>query len=143
MILEFKRYDKEYGYVPQSLVWSKRWRWQSRDQWQECPDPQTLGQKPSTQSMVSSLKWGHCDPIHGPLTRYVQLRPECRERFPRRRLQRKPLVSDPGMHHGTCVTHVGITNPRWRGKHSRHMRNPQVYVSCPYLARYPWLSNRV
>ena len=26
--------------------------------------------------------------------------------FPRRRLQRKPLVSDAGMHHGTCVTHV-------------------------------------
>ena len=26
--------------------------------------------------------------------------------FPRRRLQRKPLVSDSGMHHGTCVTHV-------------------------------------
>ena len=26
--------------------------------------------------------------------------------FPRHRLQRKPLVSDPGMHHGTCVTHV-------------------------------------
>ena len=26
--------------------------------------------------------------------------------FPRRRLQRKPLISDPGMHHGTCVTHV-------------------------------------
>ena len=26
--------------------------------------------------------------------------------FPRRRLQRKPLVSDPGMHHGTCVTHM-------------------------------------
>ena len=25
---------------------------------------------------------------------------------PRRRFQRKPLVSDPGMHHGTCVTHV-------------------------------------
>ena len=31
---------------------------------------------------------------------------ECRERFPRHRLLRKPLVSDPGMHHGTCVTHV-------------------------------------
>ena len=27
-------------------------------------------------------------------------------RFPRHWLQRKPLVSDPGMHHGTCVTHV-------------------------------------
>ena len=26
--------------------------------------------------------------------------------FARRRFQRKPLVSDPGMHHGTCVTHV-------------------------------------
>ena len=26
--------------------------------------------------------------------------------FPRRRFQRKQLVSDPGMHHGTCVTHV-------------------------------------
>ena len=25
---------------------------------------------------------------------------------PRRRLQRKPLVSDPGMHHDTCVSHV-------------------------------------
>ena len=31
---------------------------------------------------------------------------ECRERFPRQRLQRKLLVSDPGTHHGTCVTHV-------------------------------------
>ena len=26
--------------------------------------------------------------------------------FPRHQFQRKPLVSDPGMHHGTCVTHV-------------------------------------
>ena len=26
--------------------------------------------------------------------------------FPRRRFKRKALVSDPGMHHGTCVTHV-------------------------------------
>ena len=26
--------------------------------------------------------------------------------FPRHRFKRKPLVSDPGMHHGTCVTHV-------------------------------------
>ena len=26
--------------------------------------------------------------------------------FPRRRFQSKPLVSDPGMHHGTCATHV-------------------------------------
>ena len=26
--------------------------------------------------------------------------------FPRRRFQRKPIFSDPGMHHGTCVTHL-------------------------------------
>ena len=26
--------------------------------------------------------------------------------LPRRRFQRKPIVSDAGMHHGTCVTHV-------------------------------------
>ena len=36
----------------------------------------------------------------------LRMRRECRERFPRQRLQRKPLVSDPGMHHGTCVTYV-------------------------------------
>ena len=34
------------------------------------------------------------------------MRRECRECFPRHRLQRKLLSSDPGMHHGTCVTHV-------------------------------------
>ena len=34
------------------------------------------------------------------------MRWECRERFPRHRLERKPLGNDPGMHHGTCVTHV-------------------------------------
>ena len=34
------------------------------------------------------------------------MRRECRERFPTHRLQRKPLVSDPCMHHGTCATHV-------------------------------------
>ena len=63
------------------------------------------------------------------------MRPECRERFPRHQLQRKPLVSDPGMHHGTCARaaiYAGIANPRWRGKRSRHsrrMRNPQFRVS--------------
>ena len=36
----------------------------------------------------------------------LRIRWECRERFPRHRLQRKPLISYPGIHHGTCVTHV-------------------------------------
>ena len=50
---------------------------------------------------------------------------------------KKPQVSDPGMHHGTYVTHVpwymvGWLTRRWRGKrsqHSRRMSNPQFYVS--------------
>ena len=36
----------------------------------------------------------------------LRMHRECRERFPRHRLQRKPSVNDPGMHHGTCLTHV-------------------------------------
>ena len=65
------------------------------------------------------------------------MRRECRERFPHRR-----AFSDPDMHHGTCVAHVpwcmsgsltdGFLWSQWRGKrsrHSRHMRNPQIYVS--------------
>ena len=53
-----------------------------------------------------------------------------------------PGVSDPDMHHGTCVTHVpwcmpgsltsGLLRRQWRGKlshHSRRMRNPKFYVS--------------
>ena len=54
-------------------------------------------------------------PRHGRLTIYIKLRiehaPGCRECFLRYRLQRKPLVS---------VMHVGIANPRWRRKRSRH-----------------------
>ena len=54
--------------------------------------------------------WTRGVSIHGLLTRYVKSRlrmhRDCRERFPRHRLQRKLLVSDPEMHHGTCVTHV-------------------------------------
>ena len=34
------------------------------------------------------------------------MRRECRKFFPLHRLQRKPLVSDLGMRHGTCVTHM-------------------------------------
>ena len=58
-------------------------------------------------------------------------------------------VSDPDMHHGTCVTHVpwcipgsltsGFLWSLWRGKRSRHsrcMRNPNF----SYLARGPYIS---
>ena len=54
----------------------------------------------------------------------------------------QPSVSNPDLHHGTCVTHASWCMPgsltsgflwsRWRGKRSRHsrrMRNPKFYVS--------------
>ena len=49
--------------------------------------------------------WGRGN---GPLIRYVncglRMRRECRERFPRHQSQRKPLVNDPVIHHGTWRT---------------------------------------
>ena len=62
--------------------------------------------------------------------------------FPHNRLQRKPLVSDPGMHHGTCVTHVpwcmsGSLTRRWRGKRSQHYRRMRTR-NCTYLVRGPF-----
>ena len=36
----------------------------------------------------------------------LRMHRECRERFPRHRLQRKSVVSDPNIHRGTCFTHV-------------------------------------
>ena len=54
----------------------------------ENPDHSPMGFLPDTQNFA------------------LRMRRECRERFPRCRLQRKPLVCNPGMHHGTCVTHV-------------------------------------
>ena len=56
-----------------------------------------------------------------------------------------PRVSDPDMHHGTCVTCGSLISgslwSRWWGKrswHSRRMRNPQFYVSGkrPMMASY-------
>ena len=46
-----------------------------------------------------------------------------------------PQVSDPDMHHGTCVTHVpwcmpgSLTSGFIWNRHSRRMRNLQFYVS--------------
>ena len=36
----------------------------------------------------------------------LHMRRECRKRFPCHRVERKPTVSDHGMHHGMCMTHV-------------------------------------
>ena len=52
----------------------------------------------------------HFGAYHGPLTRYVKLRvahaPGMPRTFSTPQHQRKPLVNDPGMHHGTCVMRV-------------------------------------
>ena len=90
---------------------------------------------------------------HGPLTRYVKFRVAHAPGMPGTFAQ-APRVSDPDMHHGTCVTHLpwcmtgtyvthmpwcmplsltsGFLLNRWRGKrfwHSRRMRNPKFYIS--------------
>ena len=46
--------------------------------------------------------------------------------FPRRRLQRKPLVSDPDMHHGTCMTHVP-----WCMSGSLTRGGGETFSACP------------
>ena len=78
---------------------------------------------------------------NGPLARYVKLRVVHATGMPGT-FSSPPRVSDPDMHHGTCVTHVSwcmswwLTScflwSRWRGKRSRHSRrmcNPRFYVS--------------
>ena len=70
------------------------------------------------------------------------MRRECQELFPRYRLQRKPRVNDPGMHHGTCVKHV----PWWMsGSPTGGGREnvPGIPGACAtrnfmYLVRGPW-----
>ena len=71
------------------------------------------------------------------------MRRECRERFPRHRLQRKPLVSDPGIHHGTCVRHVPWCMS-WSLTSVGGENVPGILGACAtrnftYLARGPWL----
>ena len=78
---------------------------------------------------------------HGPLSGYVKLRVAHAPGMPGT-FSPPPWISDPGMHHGMCITHVpwcmprslisGFLWSRWRGKRSRRsrrMRNPQFYIS--------------
>ena len=78
---------------------------------------------------------------NGPLARYVKLRVAHASGMPGT-FSLPPELSNPDMHHDTCVTHVPRCMPgsltsgffwsRWRGKRSRHsgrMRNPHFYVS--------------
>ena len=70
------------------------------------------------------------------------MRRECRERFPCHRFQRKPLVSDPDMHHGTCATHVpwcmsGLLT-RGGGESVPGIPGACATRNFTYLARGPW-----
>ena len=84
---------------------------------------------------------------HGPLTRYVTLRvahaPGMPGTFPRHRLQMKPLISDPGMHHGTCVTHVpwcmSGSQIRGGGENVPGIPGACATLNFMYLARGPWV----
>ena len=88
---------------------------------------------------------------HRPLTRYAPLRlahaPGMLGTFPRHRLQRKPLVSDPGMHHGTCVTHVpwcmSGSLTRNGGENVPGIPGACATRNFAYLVRGPWLQKRM
>ena len=70
------------------------------------------------------------------------MRRECRERVPHHWLQRKPLVSNPGMHRGTCVTHVPWCMS-WLLTHGSGENIPSIpgaytIMNFTYLARGPF-----
>ena len=114
------------------------WQWHSRNQMR-------MGG-----GVVIRYDWPHHLPIYWAVDSFItmdllpdtlRMRRECRERFPRHRLQSKPLVSDPDMHHDTCVTHV----PWWMSGSRVGGKNlPGIPSACPtrnftYLVRGPCL----
>ena len=79
--------------------------------------------------------------LYRPLTIYVKLRvahaSEMLGTFLHHWYQRKPLVSDTGMHRGKCVMHVGSLNSESGEK------VPGIFGACAalnsaYLVRRPW-----
>ena len=65
------------------------------------------------------------------------MRRECRERFPGHRLKRKPIVRDPGMHDGMCVTHVSGSLTRGDGENVPGIPGTCATRNFTYLARGP------
>ena len=67
-----------------------------------------------------------------------------RECIPCHRVQRKPLVSDPGMHHGTCVTHVpwrmSGSLTRRGGENVPGLLGASAISNFSWVARGPWTS---
>ena len=86
------------------------------------------------------------DFTHGPLTRYVKFRtahaPGMPGTFSPSQNEMKPLVSDPGIHHGTCVTHVSWCMPGslTRGGGENVPGTPGAYATrnFTYLIKGPY-----
>ena len=92
-------------------------------------------------SWVRNWQYENTDSGNGPVARHVKLRLLHASGMPGT-CSLPARVSDPDMHHGTCVTRVPWCMPgsltsgflwsqwRWkRSRHSRRMRNPQFYIS--------------
>ena len=75
--------------------------------------------------------------------RIVPLR-ECRKGISRHQLQRKSLAIDPGVHQGTCVTHVlwcmSGSLARDGGENVPGIPGACATHNFTYLARGPWMS---
>ena len=75
----------------------------------------------------------------------LRMHRECRERFPRHWLQMKPQVSHPGMHYGTCLTHVSwcMSGSLTRGGGENVPGIPSACAThnFTYLVRGPWHDN--
>ena len=78
---------------------------------------------------------------HGPYTRYGTLRVAYAPG-----MTLKETASSRSRHasrhvrHARAVTHVGIANPHWRGKRSRHSRRNFAYlVRCPFYELVNWV----
>ena len=68
----------------------------------------------------------------------LRMRRECWERFPCHWLQRKPLLSYPGMHHNTCVSHVPwCMSGSLTSGGGENVPGACATCNFPYLARGP------
>ena len=91
--------------------------------------------------------------LHGPFARYAKVRVAHAPGMPGT-FSPPPRVTDPDMHHGTCLTHVpwcmpgslnsGFLWSRWRGKRSRHSRRMEFYVSGKRpMIRSDWITSKM
>ena len=83
--------------------------------------------------------WLRMDLLPDTQNRGLRMRRESRERYLRHRLQRISLVSDPGMHHGTCVTHVpwcmSVSLSRGGGENVSGIPRARATRNFAYLVR--------